>query len=278
MKLAMSALLVATLALAACAAEQASPVPEDAEDANVSQDELTAAAGKLVGKYEWRDGDSGSFLDFQRLELYANGTYSASVDAGLVDPGVRCAKFPCTLPETGTWSTFKSAGNLKLRVRPQGHPTRSYLASKANDQLTLGRFGDTTVLFQLGVTTCANVRCTSGTHCEMKSIHGGQVPACVEDHPPVASCADTRCAPGTHCEMKGMNGGRAIPVCVQDPPPAPCVKTGCSSQICADRDMVTTCDWKPDYACYQAATCERQADGACGFTQTASLTQCLATH
>jgi len=40
--------------------------------------------------------------------------------------------------------------------------------------------------------------------------------------------------------------------------------------------MVTTCEMKPEYACYQNATCERQGDGKCGWTQTPDLTKCLA--
>lgn len=55
----------------------------------------------------------------------------------------------------------------------------------------------------------------------------------------------------------------------------PCFKTGCSSQVCADQTVVTTCEFRPEYACYQKATCERQADGNCGFTKTPELTECL---
>ena len=58
----------------------------------------------------------------------------------------------------------------------------------------------------------------------------------------------------------------------------PCVKTGCSGHVCAEAesDMMTTCEMRPEYACYQSATCERQADGSCGWTQTEELTSCLA--
>jgi hypothetical protein len=56
-----------------------------------------------------------------------------------------------------------------------------------------------------------------------------------------------------------------------------CVKGGCSGTVCAEEgnDMMTTCEFKPEYACYQTATCERQDDGACGWTQTSELTDCL---
>jgi hypothetical protein len=57
----------------------------------------------------------------------------------------------------------------------------------------------------------------------------------------------------------------------------PCIKTGCSGIVCSDHDVITTCEWRPEYACYQKATCERQPDGNCGFTKTRALTSCLAT-
>jgi hypothetical protein len=56
----------------------------------------------------------------------------------------------------------------------------------------------------------------------------------------------------------------------------PCVRGGCSNQVCSDHPVITTCEWRPEYACYQKATCERQADGNCGFTRTKELTSCLA--
>lgn len=56
----------------------------------------------------------------------------------------------------------------------------------------------------------------------------------------------------------------------------PCIKTGCSSQICSDHNVISTCEFRPEYACYQKATCERQRDGNCGFTKTPELTECLA--
>ena len=57
---------------------------------------------------------------------------------------------------------------------------------------------------------------------------------------------------------------------------APCKKTGCSGIICAEEDMVSTCEFKPEYACYRTATCERQSDGTCGWTKSAELDACLA--
>ena len=65
-------------------------------------------------------------------------------------------------------------------------------------------------------------------------------------------------------------------ICVPLPDPTPqCIVTGCSGQICASQEMYTTCEWLPEYACYHSATCEVQADGACGWTMTDELITCL---
>ncbi len=80
----------------------------------------------------------------------------------------------------------------------------------------------------------------------------------------------------------------------KSPPPAPepgagtvvpdgaiaeaCTRTGCSGTVCAPAgsDIVTTCEYRAEFACYRDARCEQQASGECGFTQTAELTACLA--
>ena len=54
-----------------------------------------------------------------------------------------------------------------------------------------------------------------------------------------------------------------------------CVITGCSGQVCADEEQITTCEFRPEYACYNSAVCARQTSGQCGWTQTAELTQCI---
>jgi eight-cysteine-cluster-containing protein len=58
--------------------------------------------------------------------------------------------------------------------------------------------------------------------------------------------------------------------------PQPCFVGGCSGQICADQEgVISTCEWREEYACYQNATCERQPDGLCGWTPTPELNACL---
>lgn len=58
-----------------------------------------------------------------------------------------------------------------------------------------------------------------------------------------------------------------------------CAVAGCSGQLCVSADeaanMVTTCEYRADYACYRNASCEPQVDGKCGWTNTPELAQCL---
>lgn len=54
-----------------------------------------------------------------------------------------------------------------------------------------------------------------------------------------------------------------------------CMKTGCSNQVCAEKKVITTCEFLPEYSCYQNAICERQSDNNCGWTQTETLLNCL---
>jgi len=62
-----------------------------------------------------------------------------------------------------------------------------------------------------------------------------------------------------------------------EPVAAECHVGGCSGQVCSeDPNVITTCEFRPEYACYHAATCEVQADGNCGWTETAELQACLA--
>lgn len=54
-----------------------------------------------------------------------------------------------------------------------------------------------------------------------------------------------------------------------------CVITGCSGQICADEQVATTCEFRPEYECYKSAVCERQANNQCNWTLTENLVSCL---
>ncbi len=75
--------------------------------------------------------------------------------------------------------------------------------------------------------------------------------------------------------------GRTVTVAyrnLMNVPESKCVLTGCGGTVCADQHQFTTCEARPDDVCYKDAICEPQADGHCGFTETAELTSCLASH
>ena len=63
--------------------------------------------------------------------------------------------------------------------------------------------------------------------------------------------------------------------CGCEPAPKPCVVSGCSGQVCAESEMMTTCEYRAEYACYKTATCERDASGVCGWRKTEELSSCL---
>ncbi len=65
------------------------------------------------------------------------------------------------------------------------------------------------------------------------------------------------------------------PLPVAEAPAKRCYVGGCSSQLCtSEPDMASTCEYREEYACYQTATCEIQATGDCGWTETEELKSC----
>lgn len=149
----------ALLAPIGCAA----PSSDEAEDVEVSetQDELTAAASQLAGKYYAHPALPGGFA---RLTLSADGTYTASVDVSLV---AFCVTSPCVAPETGRWNAFeKPGGGFRLRVRPTGERARWYTATKAPSTLTLTRAGQTETLQAIDPGACLDdADCGTGEFC-----------------------------------------------------------------------------------------------------------------
>lgn len=57
-----------------------------------------------------------------------------------------------------------------------------------------------------------------------------------------------------------------------------CKRGGCSNQLCLDAsapEVVSTCEYREEYGCYQKAECRQQENGECNFTLTPELTNCL---
>jgi eight-cysteine-cluster-containing protein len=61
--------------------------------------------------------------------------------------------------------------------------------------------------------------------------------------------------------------------CKQD---AECLRTGCSGQICASERVVTTCEWRDEYACYRESFAHCACiNGSCGWAPNPDLLQCV---
>lgn len=122
--------------------------------------------------------------------------------------------------------------------------------------------------------TCSNgaIQCTliaCNPQPVITCMHGGRV------YQPGDTFQDDKSCNKCTCHENGGVSCTEINCPLPAPQPA-CRRTGCSGQICADRDVASTCEWREEYACYKTAPCERQVDGTCGFTPTDALKMCLA--
>ena len=135
----------------------------------------------------------------------------------------------------------------------------------------------------------AGLSCPEGMFCDWADTSCGyadQLGTCapipdawIEIYAPVCGCD------GNTYGNEGEAHGNGVDVAYEGPCAEPatsrCLAGGCSGQVCydeADGTPFTTCEWRPEYACYDTATCERQPDGECGWTPTPELTMCLASH
>ena len=133
--------------------------------------------------------------------------------------------------------------------------------------------------------------CFVGDGCEPRVVNDLEI---FPSGPQASWCVPgpTRCnCPGVFEPVCGGDGRNYINRCeaacagvgarhdgfCEEPPGRGCVRAGCSGQLCVDEgvDIVSTCEWRPVYACYQEATCDRQPNGQCGFTPTHELIECL---
>lgn len=123
-----------------------------------SQDELSAKT-QLVGAYY---SHAVPFGGFARLDLEANGTFSAKVDAA---GRALCIVAPCLLPQKGTWSAAKVAGSLRLTLRV-GSNVDTYVAQKQGKSLTLTRAGKSQTIYALDANACLDDSdCDAASEC-----------------------------------------------------------------------------------------------------------------
>lgn len=53
-----------------------------------------------------------------------------------------------------------------------------------------------------------------------------------------------------------------------------CKVTGCSGQICSEKDIPTTCEYRCEYSCFKKANCKK-INGKCGWETGAEFYKCL---
>lgn len=146
------------------------------------------------------------------------------------------------------------------------------------------------------ITTCPEPRacgsrglapCNEGEYCrfDLEDICGATdrpgvcetIPnICTREVRPVCGCDGETYTNACNAAARGISVASEGPCEV----PSDCRRAGCSGELCVgpDEPGVSICLWRPVYACYDGATCERQADGRCGFTPTAELTACIDSH
>jgi eight-cysteine-cluster-containing protein len=87
-------------------------------------------------------------------------------------------------------------------------------------------------------------------------------------------CPDgkTVSGPTGKCIMQAGQCGWEVITC----PAIVCQPTGCSGQLCADKDIATTCEWHDWYGCYSKSSCGPfGANGTCAWKETAAYVSCM---
>lgn len=108
---------------------------------------LSPLACAFIGAFVFDAERTVERLDFDSVELRADGSYDAKVDAHLVNPSARSyGARVCTLPETGTWNAYKVSGQTRIRMRPTTGPARVYSVSMEGSALVLARRSQRTLL------------------------------------------------------------------------------------------------------------------------------------
>lgn len=290
----LAACFVASFALTGCAVDVDREDGETEGDTTENAGALSTYGEKLVGAYETKVGSA----DFDKIVLKSDGTYFTTKT-------IYCITTPCDpIREDGKFIGYRPvAGSFigALRLIPKKGKTVQYKVSLgvANESFKLARGTSKFVPY-----TSVDTYCQAATDCAGQSYI---TPKCLG----YKTCgADNKC--GYKCGTEPTKCSHSDPTkryigksptacmamkfacdtaagetpffndcgcgCTIAPKPA-CKPSGCSGQICSDKDMITTCEWREQYACYQTVgICERGADGTCGWRDTPALESCLESH
>ena len=123
------------------------------------------------------------------------------------------------------------------------------------------------------------------TRLEEREAAIGSFAECVAAGYPVMESYPRQCATADGTLFIERVANEVLPGDPAQPEPMPhignnCAIAGCSSQLCVEEaianDIMTTCEFRPEYACYASAVCERNVAGECAWRETAELRACLA--
>lgn len=279
-------LALSAISLAACTAPTGGESTDATPDREYTRDEARAAAGKTDHGFDICDwmgwyGDDICDEFCPEPDPDCAGSCRSDLDCPqpLCLPGGPCPSSVCVDGECVIDDTTDScpAGQRECVTCGGGHVCAPHAVS-------------------CPLVTCpppprcggiAGLTCPAGMFCDYEDSSCGyadQLGTCapipdawIEIYAPVCGCDGNTY--GNEGEAHGAGTDVAHEGACAEPPSSGCVVGGCSGQVCydeADGPIFTTCEWRPEYACYDSATCERQPDGNCGWTPTPELSMCLA--
>jgi len=157
----------ASVVLTACSGQSDVGAGSDRSPSKVSEGELCSAVPAFVGSYAWHRAGSSEFGEYETLTLAADGSYTAKVEAALVDTNIRCVAAPCTVPESGKWCSDESAGELQLRPTTGSVRTSSATLERGVLELVRGETTSVLVKEEASDPACAAVLCLAGRVCTL---------------------------------------------------------------------------------------------------------------
>jgi len=183
----------------------------------------------------------GQFGEFRVSEAWQAASANQPADKffRVRDRGLRCIAAPCATHHEATLNSSASRNIAGVDLSGAGAPEN--LVSEANQAMTSPD----------GILVSGNHSLVTGPAGRMQMLKAAQF------------------------YVRAGGGGTGSGIGSGNVSLKPCMKTGCSGQVCSDEEVITTCEFKPEYECYKRAACERQKNGECGFTQTPELLRCL---
>lgn len=222
---------------------------------------------------------TGYGFSIDRIEVI--GGCSVDADCGTNEQclEVQCIRAPCFKVCSATGPTWTQVSLASLRANPQAF---------AGQQI------EVVAEPVLGNAICTRIGCSASNpccnRCSASFSIGGDI-GLVDGGNQNFGCQGNECNPAATCNppFPGSNAGEYVfrgtftvgdfgsrQLVVDSFRANNCQAGGCSGQACANTGVTSTCEFRPEYACYRTATCEAQPSGFCAWTPTAELTQCLA--